>query len=147
MIISLISDNSLTFGRLWIYLIFLEYWICCHCKCRVNLTYIFFFPSLEIPVFPTVTAKVTFTSFDWRDDIDSSMFVIPQHYREKPDRFSDLWQMMDISIMDIFSSLRNVILVEEFPEDPGSGYLELAVGMEVPLTNLGISSTEMTLLF
>lgn len=146
MIISLISDNSLTFGRLWIYLIFLEYWICCHCKCRMNLTYIFF-PSLEIPVFPTVTAKVTFTSFDWRDDIDSSMFVIPQHYREKPDRFSDLWQMMDISIMDIFSSLRNVILVEEFPEDPGSGYLELAVGMEVPLTNLGISSTEMTLLF
>nr|XP_022318739.1 ankyrin repeat domain-containing protein 13C-like [Crassostrea virginica] len=46
--------------------------------------------KIEIPVFPTVTAKVTFTSFDWRDDIDSSMFVIPQHYREKPDRFSDL---------------------------------------------------------
>lgn len=102
---------------------------------------------LEIPVFPTVTAKVTFTSFDWRDDIDDAMFVVPPNYRENPNRFPDLWQMMDISIMDIVSSVRNVIIVQEDPENPGEGYLELAVGMEVPLTNLGICSTEMTLLF
>lgn len=54
--------------------------------------------------------------------------------------------MMDISIMDIVSSVRNVIIIQD-PENPGEGYLELAVGMEVPLTNLGICSTEMTLLF
>lgn len=102
---------------------------------------------LEIPVFPTVTAKVTFTSFDWRDDIDDAMFVVPPNYRENPNRFPDLWQMMDISIMDIVSSVRNVIIIQEDPENPGEGYLELAVGMEVPLTNLGICSTEMTLLF
>uniref|UniRef100_A0A8W8NX05 Ankyrin_rpt-contain_dom domain-containing protein n=1 Tax=Magallana gigas TaxID=29159 RepID=A0A8W8NX05_MAGGI len=40
--------------------------------------------------------------------------------------------------MDIVSSVRNVIIVQEDPENPGEGYLELAVGMEVPLTNLGI---------
>lgn len=45
---------------------------------------------LEIPVFPTVTAKVTFTSFDWRDDIDDTMFVVPPNYRENPNRFPDL---------------------------------------------------------
>eukprot|EP00105_Crassostrea_gigas_P018922 XP_011437185.1 PREDICTED: ankyrin repeat domain-containing protein 13C-B [Crassostrea gigas] len=46
--------------------------------------------KIEIPVFPTVTAKVTFTSFDWRDDIDDAMFVVPPNYRENPNRFPDL---------------------------------------------------------
>jgi hypothetical protein len=44
----------------------------------------------------------------------------------------------------MFSSVRNVIVVDGNQEEK---YLDLAVGMEVPLTNLGISSTEMTLLF
>ncbi|XP_061181654.1 ankyrin repeat domain-containing protein 13C-like [Saccostrea echinata] len=46
--------------------------------------------KIEIPVFPTVTAKVTFTSFEWRDDIDDSMFLIPPNFREDPNRFPDL---------------------------------------------------------
>lgn len=52
--------------------------------------------------------------------------------------------MMDFSLMDMFSSVRNVIIIDGNQKET---YLELAVGMEVPLTNLGISSTEMTLLF
>ncbi|KAL4235952.1 Ankyrin repeat domain-containing protein 13C [Mactra antiquata] len=46
--------------------------------------------KLEIPVFPTVTAKVTFTLFQWRDDLHDSKFVIPNGYREDPTRFPDL---------------------------------------------------------
>ncbi|KAK0052137.1 ankyrin repeat domain-containing protein 13C [Biomphalaria pfeifferi] len=45
---------------------------------------------IEIPVFPTITAKVTFTSFEWRNDLDKNLFVVPSHYREDPGRFSDL---------------------------------------------------------
>lgn len=46
--------------------------------------------KLELPVFPTVTAKVTFNFFEWRDDLDHSLFVIPRNYREDPNRFPDL---------------------------------------------------------
>ncbi|BFY99500.1 hypothetical protein BsWGS_02540 [Bradybaena similaris] len=45
---------------------------------------------IEIPVFPTITAKVTFTNFQWKDDLDRSLFSIPGHYREDPGRFPDL---------------------------------------------------------
>ncbi|XP_025109257.1 ankyrin repeat domain-containing protein 13C-like isoform X2 [Pomacea canaliculata] len=45
---------------------------------------------IEIPVFPTVTAKVTFTSFEWRDDLGPELFVIPEDYREDSSRFPDL---------------------------------------------------------
>jgi len=41
-------------------------------------------------VFPTVTAKVTFNSFEWRENLDESLFIIPSHYREDPKRFPDL---------------------------------------------------------
>ena len=44
----------------------------------------------EIPVFPTVTAKVTFQEFEWRQDVASDMFVIPDNYREDPKHFRDL---------------------------------------------------------
>ncbi|XP_005110838.1 ankyrin repeat domain-containing protein 13C isoform X2 [Aplysia californica] len=45
---------------------------------------------IEIPVFPTITAKVTFTSFKWKTDLYSSLFSIPQTYTEDPSRFPDL---------------------------------------------------------
>ncbi|CAG5132433.1 unnamed protein product [Candidula unifasciata] len=45
---------------------------------------------IEIPVFPTVSAKVTFTSFQWTDDLDSSLFSVPAHYKEDPGRFPGL---------------------------------------------------------
>ncbi|CAL1547478.1 unnamed protein product [Lymnaea stagnalis] len=45
---------------------------------------------IEIPVFPTITAKVTFTNFQWKDDQDKSLFSIPSHYKEDPGRFPEL---------------------------------------------------------
>jgi len=44
----------------------------------------------EIPVFPTVTAKVTFQEFEWKQALDAQLFVIPDNYREDPKHFRDL---------------------------------------------------------
>lgn len=46
--------------------------------------------KIDIPVFPTVTAKITFQQFSWEDSIPSSRFTIPRDYREDPYRFPDL---------------------------------------------------------
>ncbi|XP_064605134.1 ankyrin repeat domain-containing protein 13C-A-like [Liolophura sinensis] len=46
--------------------------------------------KIEIPVFPTVTAKVTFNEFEWKDDLPAAMFLIPRSFREDPNRFPDL---------------------------------------------------------
>lgn len=46
--------------------------------------------KLELPVFPTVTAKVTFTLFQWRDNLSENLFKIPEDYDEDPSRFPDL---------------------------------------------------------
>jgi hypothetical protein len=44
----------------------------------------------EIPVFPTVTAKVTFQEFHWVPNQPADLFVIPDGYREDPMHFPDL---------------------------------------------------------
>lgn len=46
--------------------------------------------KVELPVFPTVTATVTFTDFDWVDDLSANLFCIPEDYHEDPQRFPDL---------------------------------------------------------
>ncbi|KAK2168882.1 hypothetical protein LSH36_13g02106 [Paralvinella palmiformis] len=46
--------------------------------------------KLEIPVFPTVTAKITFQQFSWEGDIPDSKFSTPSSYKEDPYRFPDL---------------------------------------------------------
>ncbi|KAH3849090.1 hypothetical protein DPMN_091483 [Dreissena polymorpha] len=46
--------------------------------------------KLELPIFPTVTAKVTFCLLEWRENIAESMFKIPRGFREDPNRFPDL---------------------------------------------------------
>ncbi|CAC5384452.1 ANKRD13 [Mytilus coruscus] len=46
--------------------------------------------QIEIPVFPTVTATVTFQHFSWRENLNPNLFTIPFHYREDPKRFPDL---------------------------------------------------------
>ncbi|XP_071116878.1 ankyrin repeat domain-containing protein 13C-like [Haliotis cracherodii] len=46
--------------------------------------------KIEIPVFPTVTAKVTFTMFEWQEELPEELFIIPSDYREDPNRFPDL---------------------------------------------------------
>lgn len=45
--------------------------------------------KLDIPVFPTITATVTFQEFRY-DDFEESIFVIPAEYKEDPSRFPDL---------------------------------------------------------
>lgn len=45
--------------------------------------------KLDIPVFPTITATVTFQEFRY-DEFDASIFSIPNDYKEDPSRFPDL---------------------------------------------------------
>uniref|UniRef100_A0A3Q3W590 Ankyrin repeat domain-containing protein n=1 Tax=Mola mola TaxID=94237 RepID=A0A3Q3W590_MOLML len=45
--------------------------------------------KLDIPVFPTITATVTFQEFRY-DQFDESIFTIPGDYKEDPSRFPDL---------------------------------------------------------
>ncbi|KAM8713827.1 hypothetical protein ACLKA7_014054 [Drosophila subpalustris] len=46
--------------------------------------------KIEIPVLHTVTAKVTFQKFEFRDNIPAKLFEIPTHYWEDVRRFQDL---------------------------------------------------------
>ncbi|XP_030629664.1 ankyrin repeat domain-containing protein 13C-like [Chanos chanos] len=45
--------------------------------------------KLDIPVFPTITATVTFQEFRY-DEFEESIFAIPVDYKEDPNRFPDL---------------------------------------------------------
>ncbi|XP_061152030.1 ankyrin repeat domain-containing protein 13C-like [Syngnathus typhle] len=45
--------------------------------------------KLDIPVFPTITATVTFQEFH-HDHFEGSFFVIPSDFKEDPSRFPDL---------------------------------------------------------
>lgn len=46
--------------------------------------------KVEIPVLHTVTAKITFQKFEFRDNISPTLFEIPKHYVEDSSRFPDL---------------------------------------------------------
>uniref|UniRef100_A0A8D8Y6Q3 Ankyrin repeat domain-containing protein 13C n=1 Tax=Cacopsylla melanoneura TaxID=428564 RepID=A0A8D8Y6Q3_9HEMI len=46
--------------------------------------------KIDIPILPTVTAKITFQDFEFRDNIESHLFTIPKDYVEDPTRFPDL---------------------------------------------------------
>lgn len=46
----------------------------------------------DIPVFPTITATVTFQEFRY-DEFEESIFFIPADYKEDPSRFPDLWSV------------------------------------------------------
>lgn len=41
---------------------------------------------LDIPILPTVTAKITFQEFAFRNDIKAELFEIPSRYIEDPTR-------------------------------------------------------------
>lgn len=38
--------------------------------------------KIDIPILPTVTAKITFQKFEFRDNIPESMFEVPETYVE-----------------------------------------------------------------
>lgn len=42
--------------------------------------------KVEIPILPTVTAKITFQQFEFRDDIPKDLFTVPKGYVEDPTR-------------------------------------------------------------
>jgi hypothetical protein len=46
--------------------------------------------SIELPILPTVTARITFQSFQLDDNIPDSLFEIPSDFSEDPNRFPDL---------------------------------------------------------
>ncbi|XP_004924627.1 ankyrin repeat domain-containing protein 13C [Bombyx mori] len=46
--------------------------------------------KIDIPILPTVTAKITFQKFEFRDDIPDDLFIIPEDFIEDPLRFPDL---------------------------------------------------------
>lgn len=46
--------------------------------------------KVDIPILPTVTAKITFQKFDFRSDIEKELFLIPEDFVEDPLRFPDL---------------------------------------------------------
>lgn len=46
--------------------------------------------KIELPILPTVTAKITFQEFEFRSDIQPTIFEVPPTYQEDPSRFPDL---------------------------------------------------------
>jgi hypothetical protein len=38
--------------------------------------------KIDIPILPTVTAKITFQKFEFRENIPQELFVIPDDYKE-----------------------------------------------------------------
>jgi len=45
---------------------------------------------LEIPLLPTITAKITFQKFQWCDNLTMKFFRVPKSYVENPNRFPEL---------------------------------------------------------
>lgn len=46
--------------------------------------------KLDIPLVPTVSAKITFQDFEFRSDLKDELFEIPSNYTEDESRFPDL---------------------------------------------------------
>lgn len=46
--------------------------------------------KIDIPILPTVSARVTFQDFAFNDDMPLSLFEVPEDYKEDPTRFADL---------------------------------------------------------
>lgn len=42
--------------------------------------------KIDIPILPTVTAKITFQEFSFRDDVDPELFQVPPDYFKDPMR-------------------------------------------------------------
>ena len=45
---------------------------------------------IEIPLLPTIVAKITFQKLQFKDDLDPKLFLAPKAYREDSTRFPDL---------------------------------------------------------
>ena len=47
--------------------------------CRLFISYFAIF--LEIPVLPTITAKITFQEFEWNNDLSDELFLVPDDFK------------------------------------------------------------------
>ena len=95
--------------------------------------------------------------FEWREDLTEDLFIIPPDFREDPNRFPDLWLYLEANIVHILTSVRelspyllhdtpqNCCMDSDSTEGEGEGE-ELYVGIDMPMTNLGNCSDEVTLL-
>ena len=60
--------------------------------------------KVDIPVLPTVSARVTFHDFEWRNEgnvLPDSSFNIPEGYVEDPSRFPDLWHVDEVGLLNL----------------------------------------------
>ncbi|XP_046642060.1 ankyrin repeat domain-containing protein 13C-A-like [Daphnia pulicaria] len=46
--------------------------------------------KVDIPILPTITTRVNFQDFEFRNNMDNMLFQIPKDYTENPGRFPDL---------------------------------------------------------
>lgn len=46
--------------------------------------------DIPIPIAPTISAKITFQDFEFRDNLTPELFEVPKHYTEDSTRFPDL---------------------------------------------------------
>ena len=98
----------------------------------------------------------------WDNEIPASKFSIPTDYREDPYRFPDLWYFLELTLIHILTSLRSVTPQNDLwlrgrgQQRDGKGdnmitrqqqEQESYVALDIPLSNLGDSSAQMTLLF
>lgn len=60
--------------------------------------------KIDIPILPTVSAKITFQEFAFKDDIPDSYFEVPATYKEDPNRFPELWRYEDLSLVSVSSA-------------------------------------------
>lgn len=61
--------------------------------------------KVDIPVLPTVSARVTFHDFEWKNDADNQLsddlFRVPTGYTEDPSRFPDLWHVDEVGLLTV----------------------------------------------
>ena len=50
---------------------------------RISLDYsnLYFNMLTEVPVLPTIVARITFQDFEWNDNLEDSLFVLPPGYK------------------------------------------------------------------
>lgn len=52
--------------------------------------------KVDIPILPTITTRVSFQDFEFRDNISDSLFQIPKDFTENPTR-SYIWPCFSLS--------------------------------------------------
>lgn len=114
----------------------------------ITLLSVYLYGRVEIPVFPTVTAKVTFQEFHWDNTMPDAKFTIPKDYCEDRYRFPDLWYFLELTLIQVLTSQHAVSAPPLDDHDPGPMDDDICLlGIDIPMTNLGDSSAQFTILF